>query len=150
MKPIIILFIFSANLLFSQSNKIEGEWTLKEIIAPTIITVNSNKVNQLKVVENDNQFSETKQITLREYLLQEMQIGKTKFVFKRKNFEFYRSSKLTFEGEFDFQGNNITLFINSKIQNKKELKNVILMENELTLESISNGSPFIVTFVKTD
>ena len=150
MKPIIILFIFSANLLFSQSNKIEGEWTLKEIIAPTIITVNSNKVNQLKVVENDNQFSETKQITLREYLLQEMQIGKTKFVFKRKNFEFYRSSKLTFEGEFDFQSNNITLFINSKIQNKKELKNVILMENELTFESISNGSPFIVTFVKTD
>ena len=150
MKPIIILFIFSANLLFSQSNKIEGEWTLKEIIAPTIITVNSNKDNQLKVVENDNQFSETKQITLREYLLQEMQIGKTKFVFKRKNFEFYRSSKLTFEGEFDFQGNNITLFINSKIQNKKELKNVILMENELTFESISNGSPFIVTFVKTD
>jgi len=150
MKPIIILFIFSANLLFSQSNRIEGEWTLKEIIAPTIITVNSNKVNQLKVVENENQFSETKQITLREYLLQEMQIGKTKFVFKRKNFEFYRSSKLTFEGEFDFQGNNITLFINSKIQNKKELKNVILMENELTLESISNGSPFIVTFVKTD
>lgn len=150
MKPIIILFIFSANLLFSQSNKIEGEWTLKEIIAPTIITVNSNKVNQLKVVENENQFSETKQITLREYLLQEMQIGKTKFVFKRKNFEFYRSSKLTFEGEFDFQGNNITLFINSKIQNKKELKNVILRENELTFESISNGSPFIVTFVKTD
>jgi len=150
MKPIIILFIFSANLLFSQSNKIEGEWTLKEIIAPTIITVNSNKDNQLKVVENDNQFSESKQITLREYLLQEMQIGKTKFVFKRKNFEFYRSSKLTFEGEFDFQGNNITLFTNSKIQNKKELKNVILMENELTFESISNGSPFIVTFVKTD
>jgi hypothetical protein len=132
MKPIIILFIFSANLLFSQSNKIEGEWTLKEIIAPTIITVNSNKDNQLKVVENDNQFSDTKQITLREYLLQEMQIGKTKFVFKRKNFEFYRSSKLTFKGEFDFQGNNITLFINSKIQNKKELKNVILKENELT------------------
>jgi hypothetical protein len=150
MKPIIILFIFSANLLFSQSNRIEGEWTLKEIIAPTIITVNSNKVNQLEVVENENQFSETKQITLREYLLQEMQIGKTKFVFKRKNFEFYRNSKLTFEGEFDFQGNNITLFINSKIQNKKELKSVILMENELTFETISNGSPFILTFVKAN
>jgi hypothetical protein len=149
MKPIIILFIFSANLLFSQSNRIEGEWILKEITASAITNINVNKTNKLKVVENKNQFIETKQITLREYLLLEMQIREKKFVFKRKNFELYRISKLTFEDEFDFQSNIITLIINSKIQNKKVLKNVILRENELTFESISNGSPFIVTFVKT-
>lgn len=150
MKPLIISFIFSLNFLCAQQNRIDGEWILKEVFAPAIITVNTDKANQLKVVENENQFLETKKITLREYLLQDMQIGITKFVFKRKKFEFYRSSKLSFEGEFDFQGNNITLLVNSKIQNKKELKNVILNENEMTFESISDGYPFIITFVKAN
>jgi hypothetical protein len=150
MKPLIILFIFSIDFLCAQPNRIDGEWILKEVFAPAIITVNTDKTNQLKVIENENQFIETKQITLREYLLQEMQIGITKFVFKSNKFEFYRSSKLTLEGEFDFQGNNITLLINSKIQNKKELKNVILNENEMTFESISDGYPFIITFIKAN
>jgi hypothetical protein len=37
---------------------------LKEITASAIININVNKTNKLKVVENKNQFIETKQITL--------------------------------------------------------------------------------------
>jgi hypothetical protein len=145
-----LVFIFFCTSLFSQNNRLEGVWILNEIIAPTLITVDRNKSSHLKINSNENQIVETKQITLREYLLEEMQIGITKFLFNGNKFEFYRNSNLTSHGKFEFEEDLISLYINSSTNNKKEFKNVILNDKVMTFESISNGHTFTLSFVKSD
>lgn len=147
MKAIIFLFLVFFGVT-GQAQSLDGKWILKDISAPTIITV-ANNSNQMKVVSNENGVFETSKVTLREYLLQEMKIGITQFLFNGNTFQFYRDANLAHTGTFDKVGEKITLHINKNNHpSTKEMKLISINANEITLESYSNGYPFTITFRK--
>ena len=124
------------------------KWILSNLETDAIIYKSVKKSESITVnSKSENVFENKEKIDLRTYLLNEMSLDVTQFIFKKNTFKFFRKEDLTFEGIFSLE--NETIFLNFKhngVDNSKEMKLISVTESELVLESKSHNKPFILIF----
>lgn len=143
-----ILIVTSVLALNAQYQHIEGKWILSNLNTDAIIYKANSKAESL-AIKSDSALSpaDTKPIKLRAYLLNEMSLCITKFIFKNNKFEFYRKAELTFKGTYKIVDGEIILsFTHKGVDNSKEMKLISVSKEELILESSSHNRPFTLIF----
>lgn len=143
-----ILFVSTFSTINAQFMQLEGKWTLFDLKTDATIYKAKSKAESIAIKSNsDVSPAETTPVKLRTYLLNEMSLNITKFIFENEKFEFYRKGELTFKGTYKIVNNVMILKFNHKgIDNSKEMKLISLTQNELILESKSHNRPFILIF----
>ena len=151
MKKILLLtvvFIAAFSALNAQCQELEGKWILKDLKTDATIYVSKTKSESKAIGTNIPETPpETTPIKLRAYLLNEMSLDVTKFIFKNEKFEFYRKSELTFSGTYKIINEVVILsFTHKGVDNSKEMKLISVTKDEMILESNSHNRPFTLIF----
>ena len=135
------------NFALPEIGSIEGTWILSRVQASGTIIV-GNKQTAVGDVAFTQDINETKTVSLKEDVEQNLKINGCKFVFKGNNYEFYRKGEtLSHQGNWTIKGDSLLL---NRTYVKDPLSNKIFGLDQQTLQlGISyNGNPVILIFTK--